>query len=96
MKGTVTPSRSEAFRSATAAKAAALSAEMGPLSRSIPRRSGQNCKIIKIIQILVLQFYRQLVKKSKGAFLTSCLPAGIITERRGVLQKSRAGKEQRQ
>ncbi len=34
--------------------AAALSAEMGSLSRSITRRSDQNCKII--IQILILQF----------------------------------------
>ena len=42
-------------------KAAALSAEMGSLSRSITRRSDQNCKII--LQILILQFCRQLVKK---------------------------------
>ena len=41
--------------------AAALSAEMGSLSRSITRRSDQNCKII--LQILILQFCRQLVKK---------------------------------
>ena len=42
-------------------KAAALSAEMGSLSRSVTRRSDQNCKII--LQILILQFCRQLVKK---------------------------------
>ena len=41
--------------------AAALGAEMGSLSRSITRRSDQNCKII--LQILILQFCRQLVKK---------------------------------
>mgnify|MGYP004568244097 CR=1 FL=1 len=33
----------------------------GSLSRSITRRSDQNCKII--LQILILQFCRQLVKK---------------------------------
>ena len=38
----------------------------GSLSRSITRRSGQNCKII--LQILILQFCRQLVKKSSKAF----------------------------
>ena len=38
-------------------------------SRSITRRSGQNCKII--LQRLILQFCRQLVKKSKRTFLTS-------------------------
>ena len=42
-------------------KAAALSAEMGSLLRSITRRSGQNCKIK--IQKMILQFCRQLVKK---------------------------------
>ena len=47
-------------------KAAALSAEMGSLSRSITRRSDQNCKII--LQILILQFYRQLVKKFQKDF----------------------------
>ena len=41
--------------------AAALGAEMGSLSRSITRRSDQNCKII--LQILILQFCRQLVPK---------------------------------
>ena len=41
--------------------AAALGAEMGFLSRSITRRSGQNCKTILLIYIL--QFCRQLVKK---------------------------------
>ena len=40
--------------------AAALSAEMGSISRSITRRSDQNCKII--LQILILQFCRQVVK----------------------------------
>ena len=47
-------------------KAAALSAEMGSLSRSITRRSDQNCKII--LQILILQFCRQLVKKVQKDF----------------------------
>ena len=46
--------------------AAALSAEMGSLSRSITRRSDQNCKII--LQILILQFCRQLVKKVQKDF----------------------------
>ena len=46
--------------------AAALGAEMGSLSRSITRRSDQNCKII--IQILILQFCRQLVKKVQKDF----------------------------
>jgi len=47
-------------------KAAALSAEMGSLSRSITRRSDQNCKII--LQTLILQFCRQLVKKVQKDF----------------------------
>ena len=47
-------------------KAAALSAEMGSLSRSITRRSDQNCKII--LQILILQFCSQLVKKVQKDF----------------------------
>ena len=38
----------------------------GSLSRSITRRSDQNCKII--LQILILQFYRQLVKKFQKDF----------------------------
>ena len=46
--------------------AAALGAEMGSLSRSITRRSDQNCKII--LQILILQFCRQLVKKVQKDF----------------------------
>ena len=46
--------------------AAALSAEMGFLSRSITRRSEQNCKII--IQFSILQFCRQLVKKVQADF----------------------------
>ena len=46
--------------------AAALSAEMGFLSRSITRRSGQNCKIE--LQNFILQFCRQLVKKSQKDF----------------------------
>ena len=46
--------------------AAALGAEMGFLSRSITRRSGQNCKII--LYFYILQFCLQLVKKSKGTF----------------------------
>ena len=46
--------------------AAALGAEMGSLSRSITRRSGQNCKIK--IQILFLQFCGQLVKKVQRDF----------------------------
>ena len=45
---------------------AALGAEMGSLSRSITRRSDQNCKII--LQILILQFCRQLVKKVQKDF----------------------------
>ena len=49
--------------------AAALGAEMGSLSRSITRRSDQNCKII--LQILILQFCRQLVKKVLQTSLTS-------------------------
>ena len=55
-------------------KAAALSAEMGSLSRSITRRSDQNCKII--LQILILQFCRQLVKKVLLAFFDK-LPAKL-------------------
>ena len=47
-------------------KAAALSVEMCSLSRSITRRSDQNCKII--LQILILQFCRQLVKKVQKDF----------------------------
>ena len=46
--------------------AAALGAEMGSLSRSITRRSDQNCKII--LQTLILQFCRQLVKKVQKDF----------------------------
>ena len=46
--------------------AAALSAEMGFLSRSITRRSGQNCKIE--LQNFILQFCRQLVKKVQKDF----------------------------
>ena len=46
--------------------AAALGAEMGSLSRSITRRSDQNCKII--LQILILQFCRQLVPKVQKDF----------------------------
>ena len=38
----------------------------GSLSRSITRRSDQNCKII--LQILILQFCRQLVKKVQKDF----------------------------
>ena len=45
--------------------AAALGAEMGFLSRSITRRSGQNCKII---QFHILQFCSQLVKKVQRDF----------------------------
>ena len=41
----------------------------GFLSRSITRRSDQNCKII--LHFYILQFCPQLVKKSKGTFLTS-------------------------
>ena len=41
----------------------------GFLSRSITRRSDQNCKII--LHFYILQFCLQLVKKSKGTFLTS-------------------------
>ena len=40
----------------------------GSLSRSITRRSGQNCKIIKIIQILILQFCSQLIPKVRRDF----------------------------
>ena len=46
----------------------------GSLSRSITRRSDQNCKII--LQILILQFCRQLVKKVQKDFfdkLSGCL-----------------------
>ena len=46
--------------------AAALGAEMGFLSRSITRRSEQNCKII--IQFSILQFCRQIVKKVQADF----------------------------
>ena len=46
--------------------AAALGAEMGFLSRSITRRSGQNCKIK--IQFNILQFCRQLVEKVQRDF----------------------------
>ena len=42
----------------------------GFLSRLITRRSGQNCKII--LQILILQFCRQLAKKVQKDFLASC------------------------
>ena len=38
----------------------------GSLTRSITRRSDQNCKII--LQILILQFCRQLVKKVQKDF----------------------------
>ena len=55
-------------------KAAALSAEMGSLSRSITRRSDQNCKII--LQILILQFCRQLVKKVQKDFFDKLKNAG--------------------
>ena len=41
----------------------------GFLSRSITRRSGQNCKII--FQFLFCNFAGSLSKKSKGTFLTS-------------------------
>ena len=61
-------------------KAAALSAEMGSLSRSITRRSDQNCKII--LQILILQFCRQLVKKVQKDFfdkLSGCLKDSRFT-----------------
>ena len=48
-------------------KAAALSAEMGSLSRSITRRSGQNCKIkIQNSDFAILQAACQ--KKSKRTF----------------------------
>ena len=53
--------------------AAALGAEMGSLSRSITRRSDQNCKII--LQILILQFCRQLVKKVQNDFFDKLRPA---------------------
>ena len=59
--------------------AAALSAEMGFLSRSITRRSGQNCKIILLFYIL--QFCRQLVKKVQTDFfdkLRRCIAAPFL------------------
>ena len=46
--------------------AAALGAEMGFLSRSSIRRSGQNCKTI--LHFYILQFCRQLVKKVQWDF----------------------------
>ena len=58
-------------------KAAALSAEMGSLSRSITRRSDQYCKII--LQILILQFCRQLVKKVQKDFFDK-LTAGLLMQ----------------
>ena len=59
--------------------AAALGAEMGSLSRSITRRSDQNCKII--LQILILQFCNQLVKKVLLDFFDK-----LITPRRQRLR----------
>ena len=50
----------------------------GSLSRSITRRSDQNCKII--LQILILQFCSQLVKKVQKDFfdkLKPWIPIGI-------------------
>ena len=45
----------------------------GFLSRSITRRSGQNCKII--LQIYILQFCRQLVNRVQRDFVDKlCFP----------------------
>ena len=55
--------------------AAALGAEMGFLSRSITRRSGQNCKII--LHFYILQFCLQLVKKVPLDFFDKLKGAGL-------------------
>ena len=62
----------------------------GSLSRSITRRSDQNCKII--LQILILQFCRQLVKKVQKDFFDKLIPGGqrTISARRGVFADCRA------
>ena len=51
----------------------------GSLSRSITRRSDQNCKII--LQILILQFCRQLIKKVLLDFFDK-----LVTPRRRCLR----------
>ena len=52
----------------------------GSLSRSITRRSDQNCKII--LQILILQFCRQLVKKVQKDFFDKLCKTGAPMVRR--------------
>ena len=59
--------------------AAALGAEMVFLSRSITRRSGQNCKII--LHFNFLQFCRQLVKKVQTDFFDKLSAGTPLHER---------------